>query len=256
MNASDKKYLLISIGAHAALLVLLTVKVYFFPSERPQFIKAVRVDLVALPDKDPEEGPQGVEKPPAETAKKPEPAKPKKEEPVKLPSEKTAKAPKEKKPKEPPKKEEPKEDKATKEKQNEALKRLQALANLKKKMNESKKDGPEGKQYKGNQLNEGNSLTGIEKVQYDKYLSQLNDHIKRNWQLPEWMAQKNLSCSVWIRFDENGNLLEKRVRRSSGDPAFDRQAIEAITASIPFPLPPENLSDSFKVHGIEVRFPE
>ena len=127
MKASDKKYLLLSIGLHAALLVLLTVKVYFFPSERPQFIKAVRVDLVALPDKDPEEGPQGVEKPPAEAGKKPEPPKPKKEETVKLPSEKTAKAAKEKKPKEPPKKEETKEDKSVKEKQNEALKRLQAL---------------------------------------------------------------------------------------------------------------------------------
>ncbi len=258
MNARDKKYLLTSIALHVAVIVILTVKVYFFPMERPEFIRAVRVDLVALPDKDPEEGPQGVEKS-QPIAKAPEPEK-KKEEPVKLPPEKpkAAKAePKKKEPKEAPKKDAPKEDsKTTKDQQSDALKRLQTLANLKKKMSEVKKEGPEGKEYKGNEVSEGNSLTGIKQLQYDKYLAMLDQHIKKNWQLPEWMSQKDLKVYVLVRFDDAGAILEKRVSRSSGDPAFDREALNAVTVSAPFPIPPENLVSYFKVRGIELRFPE
>ncbi len=257
MNDSDKKYLLISIIGHVLIFMFLTIKIYFFPMERPEFVRSVRVDLVALPDKDPEEGPPGVEKPPAAeaTAKAPSPP-PAKQETPPAPTEKPSKVSKaEKKPES--KKEESKTSAPdTKSQQSDALKRLQALSNLKKRLKDSKKDGPEGKEYKGNQVSEGNSLTGVEKLQHDKYLSQLDMHIKRNWQLPEWLSQKNLSATVFVRFDEAGLLLEKRLMRSSGDAAFDREAVQAIVASAPLPAPPENLVSYFKVRGIELRFPE
>jgi colicin import membrane protein len=254
---SDKKYLLISIILHVSLFLVMTVKVYFFPMERPEFIRSVRVDLVALPDKDPEEGPQGAEKPPAEVAKTKEEAKKKPEEAVKLPPEKPTKKEKVAKKEKPKKPESKKEDtKAlTKDRQNSALKRLEALAKIKK-MNEIKKDAAEGKAYKGNQLSEGNSLTGIEKIQHDQYLSQLDQHIKKNWQLPEWLSQKNLTAAVLVRFDESGSILEKRLTRSSGNTSFDNQALQSITISAPLPPPPENLVSYFKVRGIELRFPE
>lgn len=249
---TDLKHFLISVSAHLTLFLFLTVKIVFFPAERPEFVRAVRVDLVALPDKNPKEGPVGVEKPPAEKveAKKSEP-KPK--EPAPAPEKTAAKEALKPKKETPDKKSSENKKTDTKAEQNSALKRLEALNKIRK-MKEAK--GPEGTTYKGNQISEGNSLTGVDKLQHDTYLGDLDAHIKQNWQLPEWLAKKNLTAAVLVRFDQNGAILERKLLRSSGDGSFDGQALQAINASAPFPAPPENLVSYFKVQGIELRFPE
>lgn len=260
MNTSDKKYFLISVSLHLAVILFLTVKVYFFPMERPEFIKSVRVDFVALPDKDPEEGPAGVEKPAEATKEEPvkpqEAAAPPAEKPAPKKEEALAKADKKKpdvKPKDEPK--EPTKSK-TKDQQSDALKRLEAIRKMKERRQSQQKEGPEGKEYKGNQVSVGNALTGVEQLQHDNYLGQLDPHIKKNWQLPEWLAQKDYAAAILVRFDEDGNILEKRLLRSSGNAAFDKEAMQAIVASAPFPKPPDNFVSYFKVRGVEIRFPQ
>lgn len=245
---SDLKYFLISLSLHLSLFLVMAVKIVLFPTERLEHIRAVRVDFVALPDKDPQIGPPGEEKPapekPAEPVKeaKPEPKPPVKvaEKPVEKSSEKAVEKPK-------------KSD--LKDLQSAALQRLSALSRIKKsKAADASK--PEGVVVKGNRVSEGNSLTGVEKIEYNRYLSDLDLHIKKNWHLPEWLTDKNLTAAIFLRFDENGQILEKKLLRSSGNKDFDNEALQAVVSSVPFPVPPENLISYFKSQGIELRFPE
>ncbi len=261
-TTSDLIYLLTSLFLHLLLVLVLLFRIFIFPSERPEMIKSVRVDLVALPDKDPQEGPKGTPPPPAAEEKAKE--KPKEKAAEKKPEENTfveKKTDKKKKTEDEKKKPEPKkEEPKVAEQQNAALNRLKALAKIKemksKKEAEAKAGEGEGQQYKGNVLSEGNSLTGVEKLQHDQYLGKLDAHIKNNWRLPAWLANKPYSTAVLVKFDEKGLVLEKRVVRSSGNSAFDSEAMQAIANSVPFPEPPEHLVSYFKVRGIELRFPE
>lgn len=256
MNDSDIRYLLYSFIFHLSLVLIFTVKIFVFPSYRPEVLRSVRVDFVALPDLHPVEAPVGVEK----EQKEVKAAKEEEKKPVAVEEKKETK-------KETSKKEKPTKEKddvglkkkveetATKDQQSSSLKRLQALANLKKKKAE-KKDGPEGTTYKGNQISAGSSLHGVEKLQHDQYMENLDLHIKKNWQLPEWLANKALTAAYLVKFDENGVILEKRFIRASGNETFDREVIQTVEASAPFPAPPEALISYFKVKGIELRFPE
>lgn len=253
-ETSDLKYFLISLAMHLSLFLVFAVKVVLFPAERIEYIRAVRVDFVALPDKDPQLGPPGEEKPAEkqkeESAKKEETPVVPKEKPVTQESKPTASKTE--------KKVSAKIEKSAadlKDQQSSALKRLEALAKIKK-LKSGNKDAPEGVTVKGNQLSQGNALTGVEKIDYNRYLSDLDMHIKKNWHLPEWLANKPLTAAVFIRFDEKGQILEKKLMRSSGNSDFDKEALQAVTQSVPFPAPPENLISYFQSQGIELRFPE
>ncbi len=248
-ETSDLKYFLISLSFHLTLFLVFAVKVVLFPGERPDYIRAVRVDFVALPDIDPQIGPPGEEKPPAPKEESP-PVK--KEEPkVVDPAAKNKKELAPKKEKAP----QPKADNKLKEQQESAVQRLQALAKIKKRK-ATDDSVPEGVAVKGNQLSSGNSLSGVEKIDYNRYLADLDSHIKKNWHLPEWLANKPFTTAVLVRFDERGLILEKKLLRSSGNQEFDKAALQAVVTSAPFPLPPENLISYFKSQGIELRFPE
>ena len=249
---SDLKYFLISLSLHLTLFLVFAVKIVLFPTERLEHIRAVRVDFVALPDKDPQIGPPGEEKPAPE-----KPAEPVKEEkPTPKPEVKVAEKPAEKlteKAKKTPEKPDSKTN--LKDQQSAALQRLSALSRIKKnKAADASK--PEGVTVKGNRVSEGNSLTGVEKIEYNRYLSDLDMHIKKNWHLPEWLTDKKLTAAIFLRFDEKGQILEKKLVRSSGNKDFDNEALQAVVSSVPFPAPPENLISYFQSQGIELRFPE
>lgn len=246
-DTSDLKYFLISLCMHLVLVLFLAVKVVFFPGERPEFLRAVRVDFVALPDKDVQLAPPGEEKPQPAPTPAPEKQAPVQPEPAKTPSKTT-----EKKTSPKSKTSEPTKADKLKDQQSSALQRLEALNRLKKK----KSEAAEGTTIKGNRLNQGHALTGVEKIEYNRYLADLDIHIKRFWHLPEWLVDKPYKTSIWIRFDEKGVLLEKKILRPSGQPDYDKEAIQAIVDSAPFPAPPENLISYFKDNGIELRFPD
>jgi colicin import membrane protein len=257
-NNKDSRYLLYSIIFHISIVLIFTVKILAFPSERTEVLRSVRVDFVALPDKDPVEAPVGTPKP-SEEEMKAEPPKPTPTPEPPAKEEKTVNLEKNKKDK-PDKtadKEAPKKkDDSTKDDQKSSLDRLRALDKIKK-MKEQKQSGPEGTAYKGNVLNAGSSLTGVDKLQHDNYsLEVLQPHIHRNFQLPEWLARKGLSAVIFLRFDESGRILERRFIRSSGNESFDNEVIQSIDASSPLPAPPESLISYFKVHGIRLGFPE
>lgn len=253
-NSRFKRYVQYSVFAHVFVFLFFSVKAAFFTDDPVIFEQAIRVDMVALPDK------VMTELPPApETAAPEEKTEPKPTPPPPVAQEKVE--PK----KEPlPKKTTDKEainlDK-TKNKQKEALaklKQMEALAEIEQQIeDEKKKKAKEAvKSYKGNVLSAGTALTGVNKLQADNYLGDLYNHVKSNWFLPEYLRKRNLQTTVQIRIDDSGAVLSKNIAKSSGNPVFDDLVLAAIEKSTPLPRPPEKFVKIASVQGFLIRFSE
>lgn len=262
----------ISFALHALVISIFTLKTVFFTPETIDFTQAVRVDMVGLPDKTP---PKDLAAPAKENPKPALPAKEElKEKPAEKPPEKVAEKKPEPKPepvKLPPAK--PKEDgvnlEKVKAKQQNALDKLKAMAALEKikeDVAEEKKktatNAGTGKSdtgsapIRGNVVSPGSSLTGIAKLQNDSYVSDLDRHIKQNWTIPEWLAKRDYKAQVRLYIDSRGNILDRKIVKSSGNPSYDEEVIATIDRSAPFPAPPEKLIAVFSVDGILIGFPE
>lgn len=242
MDLELKKMILKSIAFHVAIVLVFTVKAVFFPTDIPEYAPTIRVDLVGLPDKrNPEEivvKPK-IETPPqkqkqAETTKhQPSPA-------TQAPSTSSAaKAPGAKK-------------ELAKE-QSSAINRLKALSAIEKL---KQQEQAPSQQIKGNVISPGTALRGLNKLQFDEYIGSIDAHIKNNWALPEWMLQQQLRAEVLVRIDSNGNLVERKFLKKSGNGDFDQRVWSAIEKSSPFPAPPDKFVDLVGVQGITFAFPE
>ncbi len=245
-----KSGLVTSVGFHIALILIFTVKTVFFSGEAINYETAIRVDLVALPDK--------------VTSTEPPPLKPE----TNLPE---AKSPP--KPEPLPAKAEPKPPVTpmvpvmdSKQKQKAALNKLKAMEALENLKNEDQKESKSASaaptkktgeiKYKGNILSPGTEITGLNKLQHEEYIALLDRHIKENWTLPEWLAKKNLKAQIRVRLDEKGRIISKQLVKSSGNPAYDDIVKATIEKSEPFPVPPEKFSAVVSVSGILIGFPE
>jgi len=251
----------ISVGLHVALLVVLVVRAVFYPHEALKVQHAIRVDMVALPDKMPQKlptAPTTAAAPPKPETKPAEPAKP--VEPVK---------PAEAKPKpklpEPPKKAISLKKEA--KNQNAALKRLEAMERLERlnKQEAANEAAQKAAQraaevqaavVKGNVLSAGSSLTGLSKAEHDDYIDSLDSRIKEHWNLPAWLANANLKARVTVYLDSHGVVIKKILAQSSGNAVFNQKCMEAIDQASPFPPPPAKLVNIFAVDGFSVGFPE
>lgn len=254
-----------SFAAHALLAVFLILKTVFFDADVPDYQAAIRVDMVALPDKNPV-----ASSPPADDTKKekaPQLPKPIPNEPAKaLPEKKseindTAIKLSEKK-----KQDEEKQKKETEKKRKEALdriKKMSALESIKSSVESERIEKlvgqSESKQktvYKGNILNAGTELTGINKIQHENYVALLDRQIKENWTLPQWLANKAFKAQALLKIDENGNIVYNQIYKSSGNASYDDVVKETIQKSGPFPKPPEKFSAILSERGVVIGFPE
>lgn len=252
-NDRLNKFILASLAFHAALFVVFAVRAFFLPSAPLQLERAIRVDIVALPDKPIATLPPIAEAPQPEV-KQPESAPPVAK--VDPPKPETAK------PKIPPKTEPNKINlNKTKKEQAAALKRLNAIEKLKR-MAESpapsntKSASPQKSPtaVKGNEVSAGNSLTGLSKIEHDNYTELVHDQVKRHWNLPQWMASANLSAVVRVFVNSRGSLVKKELVRSSKNSVFDQSAMTAVDAAIPLPQPPAHLVSLIEVRGIDIEF--
>ena len=245
-----KSGLVTSVGFHIALVLIFTVKTVFFSGEAINYETAIRVDLVALPDKV-----TSAEPPPLKPETKlPEAKSPPKPEPVQAKAE----------PKPPVTPVVPVMD--SKQKQKAALNKLKAMEALENLKNEDQKESKSSSaaptkktgevKYKGNILSPGTEITGLNKLQHEEYIALLDRHIKENWTLPEWLAKKNLKAQIRVRLDEKGRIISKQLVKSSGNPAYDDIVKATIEKSEPFPVPPEKFSAVVSVSGILIGFPE
>lgn len=241
------KYIYLSVGLHVAVLLALTLKVALFPSKPSEFQQSVRVDVVALPEKN-------IEKPKVAEVKKPEPVK-KKEKPK--PEKKVAEKKPEPKPKPKPKKKVFSEKKL-KDKQNRAVEQLTATAKIKKRLEEkNKKEETKAVEFKGNQISRGYSPDGgINQLYHNNYQEQLFSHIRNHWRLPEWLDNKELRASVVIMINRRGAIIAKNFVLKSGNDIFDQQVFTTLDKAAPVPAPPAKLAKAYETQGIEIRFPE
>jgi colicin import membrane protein len=252
----------VSFAIHAVLISFFTLKAVFFTPEAIDFTQAIRVDMVGLPDK--------VEPKDLTSETSAKPALPPKEEPkpvVEKPAEKKAET-KPELPKHQPKKDDAVNLEKNKVSQQSAIEKLKAMAALEKikaEVAEDKKkttppatgqDKTGEAKVKGNMVSPGTSLTGLNKLQHDNYGAELNRHIKKNWTLPEWLTNRNLKAQMVVYIDSHGNILERKLVKSSGNPEYDEAVIKAVDDSAPFPAPPEKFQAYLSVNGILIGFPE
>lgn len=247
MTDTFERNLMISLGAHALVALIIFVRAALVPSDPIIIRKAIRVDVVGLPQKMVE----AKLPPPAPPEAKPVPAKPA-AEPVKTPA-KT-----ESKPKAPTVNLDKTKKADTTKAQDKALARIKQMSALEKIQEELKQQKPNNKPtaVAGNQISEGNSLEGLARIDYDRYLSDLESRVRASWSLPQWLADQPLKAQIQIFIDARGYVTKKVMRRSSGNEIFDAKVIEAIDANSPLPEPPANLRGALATSGIILNFPE
>nr|WP_295902477.1 TonB family protein [uncultured Bdellovibrio sp.] len=258
----------ISFAIHALIISFFTLKTVFFTPEQIDFTQAVRVDMVGLPDK---VEPKTLPAPTKEEAKAALPDKEiAKEKPVEKPPEKVVekKTPPKTEPiKVPEKKDDGVNFVIVKNQQKIALEKLKAMAALEKikedvAQEKAKAPPAHGKadngtqKIKGNVLSPGTSLTGLTKLQHDTYASDLDSHIKQNWSLPEWLAKRDFKAQARVFIDSRGNILGRKIVKSSGNASYDEEVLATIDRSAPFPAPPEKFLAIVSVDGILIGFPE
>lgn len=234
----------------------MVIQVVFYPNEALNLSQAIRVDMIDLPEKIVSqplpEDPPALAKKEKDLPQKEE--KPIEKEPLKEPTLKAL----------PEKKAKPTEDTVNvnkvKSKQKEALNKLKAasaIEKLKKEMEESKAAESKPKQvFKGRILSAGTAITGLDKLQSDSYLSQVDGRIKAHWTLPQWLIDKPLRARVHIKIDENGNIIYKRISQSSGNQIYDDYCLSAVDKASPLPKVPEKFSAVFKIDGVVIGFPD
>lgn len=234
-----KKPLQISLGIHAFVAVLLVVRPYFATKIDP-YEKAVRVDIIAMPEKAQKK--QALPPKPKASPKKPEPKKTKPKKPVAK-----SKKPEKVKPIETP-------VKKSSISEADALKKL--LAKTKKTEEEPVKPSEEvQKLIKGNIVSKGSDLVGIQKIEYSNYRSVLHAAISAKWDLPKWLLEGDLVAQAHIKIDNKGNVIFKKLTKESGNGIYDQKVLEAIDAATPFKAPPEKFRNIVRYEGVLLSFP-
>lgn len=244
-----KSALIKSAIAHVVFILFLTVRAFLFPSEPLNLESAIRVDIVGLPEKSAQLPPPLEEPPaPAKAAEAPPTTKelppivkevPKKTEPVIL------------KPTKP-------DLKQQKKNQDAAMKRLEAMARLDRqvKAEATAKALADAKNaaaaVRGNQISKGNSLSGLTRLDHDKYLDSLKARIEKNWRPPKFLANAKLRVRLLLLIDPSGAVIKKSIVQSSGNSVFDESAMATVENSLPLPVPPDSLHGVLANQGVEL----
>lgn len=257
MSLDFSKSFLFSILAHLGLIFLLTVRAVVWPEKIDPYQSAIRVDMVALPDKLSNLPPP------------PPPSKDNTEKSKELPKieNKQILTKEDKSVKQPEVVLKPKKESSDKKRDALNNKTSDAIEKLKKKMaiekiKEEMMDQERQKitnritQYKGNAISPGTDLKGVEKLQHENYLSQLDQHVKNFWILPEWLAKGNYKAQVKIYLDEKGLLINVELIKSSGNPNYDDIVVETVKKAVPYPVPPEKFKQIVEISGMVLGFPE
>lgn len=88
-------------------------------------------------------------------------------------------------------------------------------------------------------------------VEYLLYRNLLTQRIKQNWVWPG--SGKSLEAVVRFEMTPEGDVINVRTVRSSGDPTFDASVERAVRAASPIGPPPEQYRGEF-VNGVEITF--
>lgn len=243
----------LSCGLHLLVATLMLTRAYLAPSDPLALEEAIRVDIVGLPQKTLPDQPL-----PPEPVAKPKPAPPPQAapEPAPAPPPPKAEAPKfVEKPK--PNLKHDQKDAFAK------LRAMDALAKMKREAEEREAADAKAKApapvaaapIAGHKVTAGNSLSGVEKLDYNRYGADVRARVLANWKVPSWLAEADLRAKVRVWVDDTGAVTKKQIFLSSGNDVFDQAALDAVDASNPFPAPPENLRGVLANEGFTLGLP-
>ncbi len=236
----------ISVAVHIAVVAIFIVRMVIYPSEPLRLDDAIRVDIVALPDKGPKL-PMNVPvvtteiSPPSPPPPPPEPVAPEPvEKPTLAPKKPTA----------------PKINlKSTKKAQDAALKRLEALEKIEHMTNSQSRPAPSSPApVKGNQISHGGSLSGVIRLEQQGYLQTIDGAVKSHWNLPGFLSTANLTARARLFIDAKGVVTKRTITQSSHNDIYDQRVLSAIDTSSPLPPPPASLVTILETDGLELEF--
>lgn len=155
----------------------------------------------------------------------------------------------------------------SKAKQKEALNKLKKLSALDKIKQDLKKDSinkiknqerkaASSAPAKPRIIAAGSALTGLDKLQANSYLQEIDKSIKEYWTLPQWLMNKPLKAQALVKFNLQGQIISSVIISSSGNSSYDQYCLQAISKAAPFPSVPDKLSEKFSVDGVVIGFPE
>jgi outer membrane biosynthesis protein TonB len=255
-----KKSLGFSFGLHIAILLLFLIKFAFFSKPTIDLSQAISVNIGDINIKDTNKLPPKIQAAQS-TDKLEKPATdetPQAEVEITKESTKTA---------EKTKTQEISLNK-TKAKQKDALtklKKLSALDKIKQDLktdsiskikNQERKASALSGSYKPRIIAAGSELGGLDKLQANSYLEEVDRNIKENWSLPQWLINKPLKAQALVKFNIKGQILSSIIISSSGNISYDQYCLQAIDKAAPFPSVPDKLSEKFSVDGVVIGFPE
>ena len=107
---------------------------------------------------------------------------------------------------------------------------------------------------RGNKLSEGHAAAGNVGQAGDLYKVRLKDHVRRYWNVPQWMRSKDLKATVLVKLTPDGRILTTQFVNRSGSAKFDAEVVNTIERSEPVPPPPQELRRYFIEEGIEWDF--
>ncbi len=73
------------------------------------------------------------------------------------------------------------------------------------------------------------------------YYSLVQERVWSEWVFPEFRTGKGLEAVIDIKIYKNGRVKIQGIKKSSGDPLFDRSVLRAISKASPLPPPPYEL---------------
>lgn len=232
--------IIISVALHFALVLVLSWGWESAPVVRklatPNYVEARLVKLETQAPKQQKAKPQKVVDVAAQRrAKEAEQAAAKKAQQQKLAKEKTArdKAAKEKAAKDKAAAEKAKHDKELKDKQ---------IADAAKRRRESELfDAIEEEDEFQTQKNSAEAA--------QSYIAAIQNRVEMNWSRPP-SARNGMSCELMIQLVPTGRVIDVKVVKSSGSPAFDRSAEQAVKKAERFPelvgMPPPVFEQNFR----------
>ncbi len=235
-----RRWILYSITGHFVLFLLMIFASpnIFSRSRSTQIKQTVRVDMVGLPDIKRTSTPKK-----KKVQKKKKASRPKKK--ASRPKKKASRPKKKATPKKSQKKKStPKKPVDTRAAQADAIEKLKQDQSL------------EPPTYKGEKISKGQSQDGeISTVLLNAYFDRVKMHVIRYWNLPQWLADKDLRATVIIQVNSYGDITRIELERTSGNETFDQVVIDTIRTASPLPEPLPELNSVLK-QGVGFHFPE
>lgn len=102
----------------------------------------------------------------------------------------------------------------------------------------------------------GSALSGLDRLDANNYLAQLDQSIKNSWTLPQWLLKKPFKARLLVKINSSGGIISANVIAGSGNQSYDEYCLQAVNKAAPFPKVPDKLSEKFSVDGVVVGFPE